>query len=113
LTFIINKYSLPRGLNSTKKFVEVTDSEHIFLEEQRRQRIDAFSKIQKKNKEKLVNGFKGTAVFVKKGVKRDNPYSKTQTMFDSEDFMMSPTAANGTININSTQNIHINQPTHI
>lgn len=45
LTFIINKYSLPRGLNSTKKFVEVTDSEHIFLEEQRRQRIETFSKI--------------------------------------------------------------------
>ena len=36
LTYIINKYSLPRGLNSTKKLVEVTDSEQIFLEEQRR-----------------------------------------------------------------------------
>jgi len=57
--------------------VEVTDSEHIFLEEQRRQRIETFSKIQKKNKEKLVNGFKGATVFVKKGVKRNNPYNKT------------------------------------
>ncbi len=27
LSFIINKYSLPRGLNSTKKLVEVNDSE--------------------------------------------------------------------------------------
>ena len=45
LTFIINKYSLPRGLSCTKKFVEVTDSEQIFLEEQRRQRIEAFSQI--------------------------------------------------------------------
>jgi len=36
LSFIINKYSLPRGLNSTKKFIEINDSEQIFLEEQRR-----------------------------------------------------------------------------
>lgn len=48
----------------------------MFLEEQRRQRIEAFSQIQKKNKQKLVNGFKGSSVFVKKGVKKDNPYTK-------------------------------------
>jgi hypothetical protein len=41
----------------------------------------------------LVNGFKGAAVFIKKGVKRNNPYSKTQTMgFDSSDFIVSPTS---------------------
>jgi hypothetical protein len=45
LTFIINKYSLPRGLSCTKKFAEVTESEQIYLEEQRRQRIEAFSQI--------------------------------------------------------------------
>jgi hypothetical protein len=27
LSFIINKYSLPRGLNSTKKLLEVNESE--------------------------------------------------------------------------------------
>ena len=45
LNFIINKYSLPRGLNSTKKFVEINDSEAFFLNEQRKQRIEEFNKI--------------------------------------------------------------------
>jgi hypothetical protein len=45
LNFIINKYSLPRGLNSTKRFVEINDSEAFFLNEQRKQRIEEFNKI--------------------------------------------------------------------
>jgi hypothetical protein len=58
---------------------------------------------------------------VKKGVKKDNPYARgngtpteskiaSEIMQSMEGFLPPPGT---TININSTQNIHISQPTHI
>jgi hypothetical protein len=55
-----------------------------------------------------VNGFRGAAVFVKKGVKKDNPYSKNARNSNSaldlskNELNHFPPGGNTTININST-----------
>lgn len=63
-SFVINKYSIPRGLVSNKKWVEFTEGERKYLEELKRQRYEQFSKIQMDNYKKQYIGFKGSNIKV-------------------------------------------------